>query len=219
VSVHPGTVQTSIVLLDGWLSKAQQAFSPYFLRAPRIAANVVLQAAMSQPDPEEIITKLEDINVKYPADKWLHYANGQGVVCPRSCLKFKSHERNDAVARALWKVSEEALTAILARPPPKKKVAVVTPPVVQEKVKKEMKEEFEEGTNQPEVVEKEEEEEVVVEKSNELGFVINENGEVIFDDEEEVEMKIEIQPNSSESETGETSGFETEPFSSETDLD
>jgi hypothetical protein len=40
--VHPGTVHTDIVILDGLLGALQRAVSPLLLRAPQAAANVVL---------------------------------------------------------------------------------------------------------------------------------------------------------------------------------
>lgn len=189
LSVHPGTVQTNIVVLDGWLSKAQQALSPYFLRPPNIAANAVLTAAISKPDVEDIVSKTEAINHKYPADKWLHYANGQGVVCPRSCLKFKSHERNDAIAKALWEVSEQTLENLLAKPPPKKKKKIIKPPPpppppppVPEPVVLEEEEAVKEDEVLVEEVVEEVEEEEIVEKEEEE-FTINEDGEVVFREE------------------------------------
>mmetsp|Transcript_43744 Transcript_43744/g.88469 ORF Transcript_43744/g.88469 Transcript_43744/m.88469 type:complete len:496 (-) Transcript_43744:245-1732(-) len=116
VSVHPGTVYTKIVELDGVVGSAQRFISPFFLRSSAAAANVVLSAAYG---PSGVLKKNLTRTSASPdsgsaekeeaVDPWLHYANGRGEVLSPSALAFKSTKLNDELARALWFTSERAM--------------------------------------------------------------------------------------------------------------
>jgi hypothetical protein len=114
VSVHPGTVATDIVELQGPLGRAQQLLSPLFLRSPAQAAACVLRAAFgAQPHWRPS----GGGGGGGSGDPWLRYANGQGVVLPPSALALKKAPAAagsvDVLARALWAASQAALDKAL----------------------------------------------------------------------------------------------------------